>query len=347
MPTIYLLHRSKLVSYLVAVSLQLYFRHRQIRFVIVELLDKKCPIIDTRPFCGASTVSNLRLNRRSFFQKVVLGRILRQVLVFADLVQVREGINQNSGDHSNDIHTQNRSRQLRPELPIWAQQLRVLARQGDPERFLAVFYLPQVVEAALYQHLSQSPMVLFMSVQNIHQIPKLIETFSINNVPDVWFHFAPGDINNRHLDLDVLASSRLCALEVESAHQFSATQSFRPVERREWNHHNQDMFQARSHKFPGQNPTFDLPPGIAKSVLWLPLFKGAANMFSEPILSHSIHNSRTHLMVTVSPLNLNQNEESFAARHDLLYAVKTYDFVLETMENLLGDYRLDVSPLRL
>lgn len=347
MPTIYLLHRSKLVSYFVAVSLQLYFRHRQIRIVIVELLDKKCPIIDSRPFCGASTVSNLRLTRWIFFQKVVLARALGQVLVFADLVQVHEGPTQNIGDPFSDIHGQNRARQLRPELPLWAQQLRVLARQGDFGRFLAVFYLPQVVEAALYQHLSQSPMVLFMSVQNLHQIPKLVGNLSRNNDPNVWFHFAPGDIDNRHLDLDVLASSRLCALEVESAHQLSATHSSGPIERRNWNQHTRNMFPPRSHKFPGQTPAFDLPPGIAKSILWLPLFKGAANMFSEPILSHSIHNTRNHLMVTVSPLNLNENEESFAARHDLLYAVKTSDFVLETVENLLGEYRLDVSPLRL
>lgn len=97
------------------------------------------------------------------------------------------------------------------------------------------------------------------------------------------------------------------------------------------------------------NQSFGFPPVnfSARSVLWLPLFKGAAGMFSEPILNHQMHHSHRLVSVSVAPLNLNNHEEEFASRYDLLYGLKTCDFALTAVDNMFGKYKLDMTPYRL
>ena len=309
MTTIFVSHRSALVAYLVAAALKLHYRHRTLRIVIVELFDKSTPT-DNRPYCGTSTVSNLRLARWSFLHKMLLAQVLAPLLLFAESVRVHE-----TGPP-----------RLSPDKPIWAQYLTVVALRGNPERFLALFYLPQLLERTLAVFLAESPNVSFLSVQSYQSIPSVIRSMSRNTgagSPDIWLHFGTGDVNNRSSNLDILASSTLCGLAFKNGEHSS-----------------------NSWKRTG-GLSFDINRALPNAVLWLPLFKGAAGMFSEPIFLQQVHLDSRIVSVSVNPLNLNLHEETFASRHDLLYGLKTCDFVLGVVDNMFDRYNLDLTPHRL
>lgn len=331
MTTIFVSHRSALVAYIVAAALKLYYRHRTLRIVIVELFDKASAISDNRPYCGVSTISNLRLAYWPFLHSVLLTQVLAGSVEFAESVQVHE-----CGPTS----------RITPELPVWAQFLTVVARRGDASHFLALFYLPQVLESALFAFLAESPNVSFMSVQNHQTVPAVIDRVSrflqAEAFSDLWLHFGTGAINNRTTDLDILASSRICGLQLLGG----TPPPSKPLARF-------GVLQDQDSQFgryccsnvPQRMVT--LPNSNAGSVLWLPLFKGAAGMFSEPILNQHLHYNRQLISVSITPLNLNDHEEVFASRHDLLYALKTCDFVLSTVEDMFDRHRLDVTLPRL
>jgi len=241
---------------------------------------------------------------------MLLAQVLAPLLLFAESVHVHE-----TGPP-----------RLSPDKPIWAQYLTVVALGGNPERFLALFYLPQLLERTLAVFLAESPNVSFLSVQSHQNIPSVIRSMSGNTgagSPDIWLHFGAGDVNNRSSNLDILANSTLCGLALKNGE------------------HSSNSWQRTG------GLSFDINRALPNAVLWLPLFKGAAGMFSEPIFLQQVHLDSRMVSVSVNPLNLNLHEETFASRHDLLYGLKTCDFVLGVVDNMFDRYNLDLTPHRL
>lgn len=315
MTTIFVSHRSALVAYLVAAALKLHYRHRTLRIVIVELFDKSTPT-DNSPYCGASTVSNLRLSRWPFLQSALLIQVLSLVVTFAE-----------------SIHLHERGPQmLSPELPVWAQKRKVVAGIGNPDRFVGVFYLPQRVEQALVAFLTENHTVSFMSVQSHHSLASVIRNMSRSSADvsaDVWLHLGREDINNRTANinqianLDILASSTMCGLEVAGGQNRALN-------------HEVFLFNQGVQGFPSPS-----------TVLWLPLFKSAAHMFNEPIFHQQMHFDRNFVNVSVAPINLNVHEETFLSRHDLFYGLKMCSYVLDAIDNMFGRYNFDLTAHRL
>lgn len=307
MTTIFVSHRSAFVTYLVAAALKLHYRHRTLRIVIVEFFDKSTPT-DNRLYCGVSTVSNFPLDKWPF-HTVLLAQVLALVLTFVDSVHVHA-----SG-----------AERLTPELPIWAQSRTVVARVGDARRFLALFYQPQRVEQALATFLAESPNVTFMSVQSQQSLPSVIENLSRRTGKghaDVWLDLDSSSktirMDNGAVNLDILANSTMCGLQLINGRN-----------------------RAIGHYFSQANRSF-----LSPNVLWLPLFKAGANIV-EPKFHQQIQNLRHIVSLSVTPVNLNVQQETFASRHDLLYGLKMSHYVLEAVDNMLKQYNLNLVPHRL
>lgn len=306
MTTIFVSHRSALVAYLVAATLKLYYRHRTLHIVIVELFDISTPT-DNRPYCGASTVSNFRLDKWPFHTEL-MAQVLGLVVTFVDSVHV---------------HACGPER-LTPDLPVWAQSRKVVARIGDAQRSLALFYLPQRIERALVVFLAQSSNVTFMSAQSHQSLPSVIRNLSRKagkGHADVWLDLGSSNrtnvMDNRMVNLDFLASSTKCGLQLINGRN-----------------------RANAHHLP-VNQSF-----LSPNVLWLPLFKSAANI-NEPKFHPRIQYARDIVSLSVTPANLNDQEETFASRHDLLYGLKMSYYVLEAVDNMLHRYNLNIVPHRL
>lgn len=322
MTTIYISHRSPLVAFFVAASIKLYFRHRSLRIVIVEVFRTRKNA--SRPFCGVSTVSNLRMPLWPFLYNVLLLQIASPALFFAQSVQVLQGAP---------------STGMSPELPMWRQYLKVLARGGNSSKCLALFYWPEHLEHVLFRYLAQSDSVSFMSVHNHNDIPSVIQNTSRNDLsPDVWMHFGSGDFCNKRVDLDVLASAHMAGFQTSEAEHHHNGENLENLE----------IFQHQhQRKYPRHMQAQHPSQVHLSSVLWLPQFKGVADMFSEPIFNRQTQHTRGLVLVNLAPLNLDISEEAFLADHDLLYALKTCNSVLETLNALLGVRALDVTPWKI
>lgn len=85
------------------------------------------------------------------------------------------------------------------------------------------------------------------------------------------------------------------------------------------------------------------PPAI----LWLPLFRAAANMFSEPIFSSALTKYDRITKLSVKAINLSDKDTQFALQYDLVHALKACDYVLQTVDSMAASERLDITPYRL
>lgn len=283
MTTFVISHRSTLVSYLVATALRLYYRQRTIRIVIVEIFDRN--LKDIRPWCGVSTVSNPRMLHHGFLCEAIVAEVLGQHLGFMDSIQIRDS-----------------AQRFAPELP--AQGLRISAHPGTPRQYLALLYHPAVVAGVLRGFLAGAN-VSFTSVLSESAILDVVRHLG----PVCWINFARGDLDNRHMDVDMLVHSQLTAVEYSAN---SRTKYSGPL-----------------------------------SLLWLPRFRADTKMFSEAIFTSELRSLGKSSVLTVHAINLNIYENDFSLRHDLLHGLKASDYVLQMVDQMVVSQNLDVIPHRL
>lgn len=287
MPTFVVSHRSPLVALLVAVSLKLYYRQRNVRIVVAEIFTKNASgLAEVRPWCGTSALSFRHVRHWDFLSSLI-SSLLVSVLVYAANIRIVNG------------------RPVSPEIP---SQRCLEVSLGSPSHHLAFLYHPSMVESLLRHHLSQLPSVLFVSVANKDRTAQLVQYLRTSADQVVWVHFESLFSNLNPFDADLVASSNICSTRY----------------------------------FPLHEPSH-LPP----HVLWIPQCRSVANISSKVSFSthvHSLGNSSVRLSVLS---NGAVSEDDFSGRYDLMYAFAACGHVLDSVDGIMGKYKLNVTPHRL